>query len=54
MIKKNCRLCKSKNLKMFLDLGHHPPSDQFIKEKTRPNSLAAEPLVAWCQQFLPF
>ena len=32
MIKKNCRLCKSKNLKMFLDLGHHPPSDQFIKE----------------------
>ena len=30
------------------------PLDQFIKEKTRPNSLAAEPLVAWCQQFLPF
>lgn len=27
-----CRVCKSTKLKMFLDLGFHPPSDQF---KTR-------------------
>lgn len=29
--KKNteCRLCKSKSLYKFLNLGHHPPSDQF-------------------------
>jgi len=33
MIKNYCRLCKSKNLKLFLDLGHHPPSDQFIEGK---------------------
>lgn len=26
----NCRLCKSKKLFKFLDLGHHPPSDQFL------------------------
>jgi len=24
-----CRLCESKDLFKFLDLGHHPPSDQF-------------------------
>ena len=30
MIKKECRLCKSKKLYKFLDLGNHPPSDQFI------------------------
>jgi len=33
MILKRCRLCKSKKLFKFLDLGAHPPSDQF-KEKT--------------------
>ena len=27
----NCRLCKSNNLFKFLDLGHHPPSDQFLE-----------------------
>lgn len=27
--KKECRLCKSKKLFKFLDLGYHPPSDQF-------------------------
>ena len=31
MIKKNCRLCSSNKLKIFLDLGSQPPSDQFIK-----------------------
>ena len=30
MIRKTCRLCKSKKLIKFLDLGNHPPSDQFI------------------------
>jgi hypothetical protein len=31
MIKLNCRLCESKKLFKFLDLGYHPPSDQFNK-----------------------
>ena len=30
MNKKFCRLCKSNKLSKFLDLGLHPPSDQFI------------------------
>ena len=29
MILNKCRLCKSKKLFQFLDLGFHPPSDQF-------------------------
>jgi|TARA_B110000037_G_scaffold47800_1_gene58529 2-polyprenyl-3-methyl-5-hydroxy-6-metoxy-1,4-benzoquinol methylase len=33
MIKKECRLCKSKRLHKFLDLGNQPPSDQFINLK---------------------
>jgi hypothetical protein len=28
-----CRTCKSKNLFKFLDLGNHPPSDQFRKKE---------------------
>ncbi len=32
MILKRCRLCKSKKLFKFLDLGSHPPSDQFKKK----------------------
>ncbi len=32
MILKKCRLCKSKKLFKFLDLGFHPPSDQFKRE----------------------
>ena len=32
MILKNCRLCNSKKLFKFLDLGFHPPSDQFKKK----------------------
>ena len=31
MISKKCRLCQSKKLFKFLDLGYHPPSDQFNK-----------------------
>jgi len=33
MIKTSCRLCLSKNLYKFLDLGLHPPSDQFLNKK---------------------
>ena len=33
MLKTNCRLCSSNNLKLFLDLGLQPPSDQFINLK---------------------
>ena len=33
MIKKNCRLCNSTGLFKFLDLGFHPPSDQFKSKK---------------------
>jgi len=29
----NCRICGNKNLKLFLDLGHHPPSDAFLTEE---------------------
>lgn len=36
MKKTNCRLCKSENLIEFLDLGHHPHSDNFRKEKDLP------------------
>ena len=32
MILKKCRLCESKKLFKFLDLGSHPPSDQFKKK----------------------
>jgi len=27
-----CRICGSENLKLFIDLGHHPPSDAFLTE----------------------
>lgn len=30
---KNCRICKSQDLHRFLVLGHHPPSDAFLKEE---------------------
>jgi SAM-dependent methyltransferase len=30
---KECRMCKSKNLYKFLDLGMHPPSDAFLKKE---------------------
>ncbi len=38
MKKENCRLCKSKNLVMFLDLGHHPHSDNFRKDPNLPET----------------
>ena len=30
--RKECRICSSKNLVRFLDLGKHPPSDAFLKK----------------------
>lgn len=27
----DCRVCKGRNLHKFLELGHHPPSDEFLK-----------------------
>ena len=33
MIKTTCRLCSSKNLYKFLDLGLQPPSDQFLDKR---------------------
>lgn len=38
MKKTNCRLCKSKDLVMFLDLGHHPHSDNFRKDINLPET----------------
>lgn len=38
MKKEFCRLCKSKELVMFLDLGHHPHSDNFRKSKDLPET----------------
>ena len=32
-VKTSCRLCKSKNLFNFLNLGYHPPSDEFRDKK---------------------
>ncbi len=48
MIRDNCRLCHSKNLKVWLDLGFHPHSDQF--RKTRDAGQMTYPLrVVQCQ-----
>ena len=44
MIKKKCRLCSSKNLFKFLNLGLHPPSDQFKKKNDLQNPTLFYPL----------
>lgn len=44
MILKNCRLCKSKKLYKFLDLGFHPPSDQFKKKDQLNDPITMYPL----------
>ena len=44
MIKKKCRLCSSKNLFKFLNLGLHPPSDQFKKRNDLQNPTLFYPL----------
>src|SRR3989344_2027400 len=33
MLKKNCRMCKSQKLKVFLDLGFHAVSDGFLTKE---------------------
>lgn len=38
MKKTTCRLCKGKDLVMFLDLGHHPHSDNFRKDPNLPET----------------
>lgn len=38
MQKKDCRLCHKENLVMFLDLGHHPHSDNFRKDPNLPET----------------
>ena len=49
MIQKTCRLCSSKRLKIFLDLGNQPPSDQFIKDHNLNRKTIFYPLkVAHC------
>ena len=44
MILKRCRLCDSKKLFKFLDLGFHPPSDQFKKKEQLENPTTYYPL----------
>ena len=44
MILNKCRLCNSKKLFKFLDLGFHPPSDQFKKKVELNNSTVYYPL----------
>ena len=51
MIKKNCRLCNSEKLFKFLDLGLHPPSDQFKNKKQLDDPTTYYPLkVCSCQK----
>ena len=44
MILNKCRLCSSKKLFKFLDLGSHPPSDQFVEKKETNFSVRYYPL----------
>ena len=44
MILNKCRLCNSKKLFKFLDLGSHPPSDQFVKKSETNFSVRYYPL----------
>lgn len=49
MKKETCRLCKSRDLVMFLDLGHHPHSDNFRKDPDLPETTYPLRLVQ-CQE----
>ncbi len=40
----DCRLCKSNSLSKFLDLGHHPPSDEFITQEKLKTPVTYYPL----------
>ena len=39
-----CRMCSSKDLEKFLDLGHHPPSDNFLTQEQLDNPEIFYPL----------
>ena len=43
-MKIRCRLCKSEELTQFLDLGRHPPSDQFIRAERLHEGITYYPL----------
>lgn len=46
-----CRMCKSENLKQFLDLGFAPPSDQFLRKEQMHEPILTYPLeVMLCMQ----
>lgn len=48
---KNCRMCKSKNIKKFLDLGFTPLADNFLKKSQLQNSEVYYPLnVCICKE----
>ncbi len=44
MIASKCRLCNSKKLYEFLDLGYHPPSDQFVRFENLNSKVISYPL----------
>lgn len=45
-----CRMCKQERLKPYLDLGHHPPSDEFRTEEELKKPLVSFPLeVCLCE-----
>jgi 2-polyprenyl-3-methyl-5-hydroxy-6-metoxy-1,4-benzoquinol methylase len=54
MILKKCRLCNSKKLFKFLDLGSHPPSDQFKQKAELNNSTTYYPLQVFSCNFCGF
>jgi SAM-dependent methyltransferase len=46
----NCRMCKGGNLFNFLDLGFHPPSDQFLRKEQLREPVVYYPLeVIMCE-----
>jgi hypothetical protein len=47
----NCRMCNSTNLTKFLDLGFHPPADQFLRKEQLREPVVYYPLeVMMCDQ----
>jgi len=51
MFVKNCRMCASERLALFLDLGEMPPADQFLHRHQLGEHRDAYPLqVAVCEE----
>ena len=51
MFVKNCRMCASERLALFLDLGEMPPADQFLHKHQLSEHRDAYPLqVAVCEE----